>query len=71
MSIPRVLLADDHKAMLEKAVRVLKEEVKIVGTVGDGQSLLEAAARLQPVVVVLDISMPVLSGIEAAKRLRQ
>jgi DNA-binding NarL/FixJ family response regulator len=66
----RVLLADDHKNFLAAATRLLQPEFEVVKTVGDGQVLLEEAARLEPDIVVLDISMPVLNGIEAARQLR-
>ena len=67
----RVLLADDNRAMLDTTVDVLRSEFEVVGTVADGQSLLQAAAILQPDVLVLDISMPKLSGIEAAHVLKK
>jgi len=67
----RVFLADDNREILERVAVVLADEFDIVGAVCDGQALLDAAARLQPDVVILDISMPVLNGLEAAKSLRQ
>jgi CheY-like chemotaxis protein len=66
----RVLLADDHKDFLAAAARLLQPEFEVVKTVGNGQSLLEEAARLEPDVLVVDISMPVLNGLEAARQLR-
>jgi len=71
MSRPRVLLADDHALLLEAFEALLSQECEIVGAVTDGQALLDAAARLRPDVVVVDISMPLLNGIDAARRLRQ
>jgi DNA-binding NarL/FixJ family response regulator len=67
----RLLLAEDHAAVRNVAMRLLEQEFEVVGTAGDGQTLIEAAARLLPEVLVVDISMPVLSGIEAAHRLRE
>ncbi len=67
----RVLLADDHEAMLERVVRLLKTECDVVGTATDGQQALEAALDLKPDVLVLDISMPVMNGIETAHRLQE
>jgi DNA-binding NarL/FixJ family response regulator len=67
----RILLADDHEEFLAAAVRLLESEFDVVGAVGEGQALLDAAARLGPDVVVLDVSMPVLNGIETARRLRK
>jgi DNA-binding NarL/FixJ family response regulator len=66
----RLLLADDHKNFLAVATRLLETAFEVVTTVGDGQSVIDEAARLAPDVLVLDISMPGLSGIEAARRLK-
>ncbi len=66
----RVLLADDHEAMLERVARLLKTECDVVGTATDGQQALEAARDLKPDVLVLDISMPVMNGIETAHQLK-
>jgi len=66
----RVLLADDSVQMLEYVREFLSTNCcEIVGAVADGQAAVVAAAQLQPDVVVLDLSMPVLNGIEAAKRI--
>ncbi len=65
----RILLADDHEEFLAAAVRLLEPHFEVVGAVGSGQALLDEAVRLRPDAVVLDISMPVLNGIEAARRL--
>ena len=67
----RVLLADDHEAMLDRVERQLEKKFEVVGTVRDGQAALEAVADLRPDVLILDISMPVLSGMQAAVRLKQ
>jgi DNA-binding NarL/FixJ family response regulator len=66
----RVLIADDHTIVLEGLVSLLKETFEVVGAVSDGASLVAATARLRPDVVVTDISMPGLSGIEALRRLQ-
>lgn len=63
------MLADDNPAMLEIVVRVLEPEFHIVGTVGNGRDLIRAAAELQPDVLIVDISMPSLDGLEAARLL--
>ncbi len=71
MSKPRVLLADDHALVLEGFKKLLEEHCQVVGSVEDGRALLDAAERLQPDIVVLDISMPKLNGLDAARRLRK
>lgn len=68
--MPRVLLADDHPKMLEQVAQLLEGESEIVGTVEDGAQLIEAAFNLDPDLIVLDISMPALNGIEAAHHLK-
>ena len=65
-----VLLADDHGDFLATVVRHLEPHFDVVGMVSNGQALVDEAARLEPDVVVLDISMPVLNGIDAARRLK-
>ena len=70
MKRARILVAEDHKLMRNRVVRLLKSEFEVVGAVESGLALLEAAARLKPDVCVLDISMPVVSGIEAAAQLK-
>lgn len=71
MDRPRVLLADDHAPVLEVVRAILEPHYDVVGTVGDGQAAIAAAERLHPDVVILDISMPEMSGIEAARRLAE
>ena len=68
MSRARVVLADDHPLLLARIARLLTPEFDVVGTAADGQSAVETTASLEPDVLILDISMPVLSGIEAATR---
>jgi DNA-binding NarL/FixJ family response regulator len=67
----RILLADDYKGMRDRAARLLEPEFEVVGAVGDGRALLEAASQTKPDVCVIDISMPIISGIEAAVQLRE
>jgi DNA-binding NarL/FixJ family response regulator len=66
-----VLVADDHEKMRDCLVRVLQTEFDVIGAVGDGDELVNAAIELEPDVIVSDIHMPRLSGIEANKRLRE
>ena len=67
----RVLLADDHPRILSRLTDLLEPEFKVIAVVGDGQSLIETAESLQPDLIITDISMPILSGIEAVKRIIQ
>ena len=67
----RVLLVDDNEAMLARAAAVLSSGCIIVGAVKDGSAALEAAATLRPDVIVLDISMPGMTGFEVACRVRE
>ncbi|HWO38999.1 MAG TPA: response regulator transcription factor [Candidatus Acidoferrum sp.] len=71
MRRPRVLLADDHQMLVDALKSVLEPRCEVVGSVTDGRSLLEAAERLQPDVVVLDIAMPQLNGLDAGRKLHQ
>jgi len=67
----RVLLADDHGIVVEGLKSLLEPEFELVGAVQDGRALLEAAEQMRPDVIVADISMPMLNGIEALRQLRK
>ena len=67
---PRVLLADDHGPIIVRVKSLLQSAFDVVGSVDNGKDLVSEAARLKPDVIVLDISMPGLTGIEAAQELR-
>src|SRR5262245_15744891 len=71
MKRPRVLLADDHRLLREAFAQLLSPTCDIVGAVADGRALLEAAQELHPDVVVLDIAMPLLNGLDAARQLKR
>ena len=71
MERARILLADDHKGMRDRVVSMLEREFEMLEPVNDGRALLEAAARLEPDVCLMDISMPFVNGIEAAARLKE
>ena len=71
MQRPRLLLADDHTLLLDGIRLLLEPEFDLVGCVEDGQALLAAAKILTPDIILLDISMPVLNGIDAAHKLRR
>ena len=66
----RILIADDHKLMAEVCQKILQPEFDVVGTVGNGRELLRTAVNLEPDVVLLDIGMPILNGLDAGKQLK-
>ena len=66
----KVLLADDHAMVAEGLAALLKDRFDLVGTVGDGSALIDAARKLRPDVIIADMAMPVLSGLEALRRLK-
>ncbi len=70
MKLPRAILADDHKILVEAFRKLLEPHFEIVATVSDGRALLEAAASLKPDLILLDIGMPLLNGLEAARQLK-
>ena len=71
MRRPRVMLADDHRLVREAFARLLEVPCDVVGAVGDGRALIEAASELRPDIVVLDVSMPLLNGLDAGRQLKR
>jgi DNA-binding NarL/FixJ family response regulator len=70
-SKPRILIADDHRMLADAFERILAPDYEIVGTVADGRELVEVAPALAPDAIVLDVSMPRLNGLDAARQLKQ
>jgi DNA-binding NarL/FixJ family response regulator len=70
-SRPRILIADDHSLVAELCKKLLETEFDVVGVVSDGRALLSAADKLKPDVVVVDIAMPVLNGLDAGRQVKQ
>jgi DNA-binding NarL/FixJ family response regulator len=68
---PRVLIADDHQLVLERVAALLRSRFDVIGMVHNGRELIAEAMRLNPDVVVVDISMPELDGIQAVHQLRE
>ena len=69
--MPRVLIADDHTLIAEAFQKLLESSCDVVGTVTDGRALLVAARDLRPDVIVLDVAMPLLNGLDAARSIRK
>lgn len=70
MSLARVLLAEDHPTMADRLAELISQQFDVVGLVGDGVALVQAARTLDPDVVVADVSMPRLNGLKAIEQLR-
>ena len=71
MTRPRILMADDHLMLLEAFKALLEPDFEVVGTVTDGRALLEEFSRLHPDVVLLDVAMPLLNGLDAGRQPRR
>ena len=67
----RILIADDHNLVAELCKRLLEMEFEVVGVVSDGRALVRAAGELKPDVIVLDIAMPVLNGLDAGRQVKE
>ena len=71
MTLPRLMLADDHTIVVEAFRKLLEPQYNIVGAVSDGRALLEIAPELNPDLIVVDIGMPLMNGLEAGLRLKK
>ena len=71
MKRPKILIADDHTLIAEACKNLLEREFDVVGVVPDGRTLLQAASELRPDVVIADITMPQLNGLDAGEQLKQ
>ena len=70
MKLPKAILADDHKILVEAFRKLLEPHFEVVATVSDGRALLDVAPALKPDLILLDIGMPFLNGLEAARQLK-
>ena len=68
---PRVVIADDHTLVAQACAKLLEPEFEIVGTFADGQALLAATPELKPDVIILDVGMPLMGGLEAGRRIKK
>lgn len=71
ISRSRILIADDHTLVADLCKRLLEAEFDVVGTVGDGRALLQSAVDLKPDVIVVDVAMPILNGLDAGQQVKQ
>jgi DNA-binding NarL/FixJ family response regulator len=68
---PKIIIADDHTLVAEGCKKLLEADYDVVATVGDGRALVRIAAALKPQVIILDIGMPLLNGLEAGQQIKQ
>lgn len=69
--LPRILIADDHNLVAELCKKLLETEFDVVGVVADGRALVRAAGELKPDVIVLDVAMPILNGLDAGRQVKE
>jgi DNA-binding NarL/FixJ family response regulator len=69
-NLPRILIADDHTLVAEACKKLLDSEYEVVGTVGDGRSLVRAAVELKPHLIIVDVAMPILNGLDAGQQIK-
>ena len=70
-NLPRILIADDHTLVADACAKLLESEYEIVGIVSDGRALVRAAADLKPQLIIVDIAMPILNGLDAGQQLKE
>src|SRR6267143_2248828 len=70
-NLPRILIADDHTLVAEACKKLLENDYEVVGTVGDGRSLVRAAVELRPHLIIVDVAMPLLNGLDAGQQIKE
>jgi DNA-binding NarL/FixJ family response regulator len=70
-NLPRILIADDHTLVADACAKLLESEYEIVGIVSDGRALVRAAADLKPQLIIVDIAMPILNGLDAGQQVKE
>ena len=68
---PRVLIADDHTLVADLCWNLLEKEFDVIGTVGNGRAMVQAASQLKPDVIIVDIGMPILNGLDAGQQIKK
>jgi DNA-binding NarL/FixJ family response regulator len=68
---PKIMIADDHTLVAEACKKLLESDYDVVATVGDGRSLVRVAATLKPQVIIIDVGMPLLNGLDAGQQIKQ
>jgi len=68
---PRIMIADDHTLVAEACKKLLEADYDVVATVGDGRALVRVAATLKPQVIIMDVGMPLLNGLDAGQQIKQ
>src|SRR5262245_48899274 len=70
-NVPRILIADDHTLVAEACKKLLETDYEVVGTVSDGRALGRAAAELRPHLIIIDVAMPILNGLDAGQQIKE
>jgi len=70
-NLPKILIADDHRLVAEVCKKLLESDYEVVGTVSDGRSLVRAAVELRPHLIIADIAMPLLNGLDAGQQIKK
>ena len=70
-NLPRILIADDHTLVAEACKKLLEADYEVVGTVSDGRALVRAAAELRPHLIIVDVAMPILNGLDAGQQIKE
>jgi DNA-binding NarL/FixJ family response regulator len=70
-NLPRILIADDHTLVAEACKKLLESDYEVVGTVGDGRALVRAASELKPHLIIVDVAMPILNGLDAGQQIKE
>src|SRR5215467_9470415 len=70
-NLPRILIADDHTLVAEAFKKLLESDYEVVATVSDGRALVRAAVELRPQLIIVDVAMPLLNGLDAGQQIKE